>query len=154
MDGKVRDALLQIEDEEGRLDPELVVERARDPESPLHAHFEWNDEEAAKQHRIKQARLLIRSVRVEVVVRDVPMSVVNYVRDAGGYQNIARVRSDADKSRATIIDELSRVVSAAKRARAVAAYLGTAEDINRIIDIANTVLGRVRPDIESSQGAA
>ncbi len=145
MDGKIREALLEIEDQEGRLDPDTVVQRASDPASPLHDHFVWDDAEAARLHRIRQARLLIRSVKIEVVVRDVPMNVVSYVRDNdGGYQNILKVRSNESRSREAIADEMRRVVSAAKRARAVATYLGTEEDVDRIIEIANTVITRAQ----------
>ncbi len=142
MDGKVRDALLAIENEEGHLDPELVVERAKDPTSPLYSHFEWDDTKAASLHRIRQARMLIRSVKIEVVVRDVPMNVVSYIRDEGGYQNIVKVKPNADKSRDAVVDEMQRVIAAAKRARAVAAYLGTAADVERIIGIASSVIER------------
>ena len=51
---------------EGLLRPADVVEAARDPESPLHSHFEWDDTEAAEKWREEQARQLIRNVRIEV----------------------------------------------------------------------------------------
>ncbi len=140
LDGKIRQALLEIEDAEGRLDPEIVIERARDQASPLNGYFEWDDDVAAHQYRITQARRLIRSIKVEVVVRDVPMNVVSYIRDQGGYQNIVRVRSDAEKARAAIIDEMTRVAQAVKRARAVAAFLGAAEDVEEIGRIAANVI--------------
>lgn len=44
---EVADQLRLLETENGRLDPSLVVEAARDPASPLHAYFEWDDTEAA-----------------------------------------------------------------------------------------------------------
>ena len=34
------------------LTPELVVEDARPEESPLHAHFEWDDQIAGEQFRL------------------------------------------------------------------------------------------------------
>ena len=42
--------------------PRVVVEEARDPESPLHQYFEWDDTIAAQKHREWQARSLISSV--------------------------------------------------------------------------------------------
>lgn len=46
----------------GELRAEDVVEAARSSNSPLHSLFEWDDGLAAYQHRLAQARSLIRSV--------------------------------------------------------------------------------------------
>lgn len=46
----------------GELTPEDVLADAKHDNSPLHSYFEWNDSEAAHQHRLSQARGLIRSV--------------------------------------------------------------------------------------------
>lgn len=50
----------------GRLTAELVVAAASDPSNPLHRFFEWDDDVAAEQFRLAQARALIRSVYVIV----------------------------------------------------------------------------------------
>lgn len=46
----------------GILTPEIVLDDAQDESSPLHPFFEWDDTEAARQFRLKQARNVIRSV--------------------------------------------------------------------------------------------
>lgn len=46
----------------GELTPEDILDDAKHGNSPLHSFFEWDDSEAARQHRLKQARGLIRSV--------------------------------------------------------------------------------------------
>lgn len=51
----------------GRLTAKNVVDEARDEDSPLHPHFEWDDSIAGEAHRMAQARELIRSVRVSYV---------------------------------------------------------------------------------------
>jgi len=61
---KVVRALLKLK-KNGRLTPERVVRAARNPKSPLHACFEWDDQEAARKYRLYQARNLILSVRVK-----------------------------------------------------------------------------------------
>jgi hypothetical protein len=53
----------------GELTPKDVVDDARNPNSPLHSFFEWDDGEAAEQYRLQQARGLIRAV-VAVYVGD------------------------------------------------------------------------------------
>lgn len=47
----------------GPLTASRVVEAARDPESPAHDRFEWDDARAAHEHRLATARKLIVSVR-------------------------------------------------------------------------------------------
>lgn len=53
----------------GELTPEDILEDAKNGNSPLHSFFEWSDSAAAHQHRLQQARGLIRSV-VAVYVRE------------------------------------------------------------------------------------
>lgn len=48
----------------GHLTPELVLADAADPTSPLHGHFEWDNDRAANQHRINQAYELLRAIVV------------------------------------------------------------------------------------------
>lgn len=60
----LRDQLLAIRSEAGRLTPQIVVDAARPDAHPLHSKFEWDDSLAAEAHRRSQAADLIRSVRV------------------------------------------------------------------------------------------
>jgi len=143
-------ALRGIEDEGGRIAPADVVAAARAPESPLHGFFEWDDSEAAHRYRLDQARSLIRRVVVEVVVRDVSITVPAYIRDpeaeahAAGYRQTQAVRRDADVARAALVEEMKRVSSAVRRAKALAAVLGVAEDIEAIETMAAGVSRRVQ----------
>lgn len=56
----------------GELTPEDVVQDARNPNSPLHSFFEWDDTAAAEQHRLQQARGLIKAVVAVYVQPDKP----------------------------------------------------------------------------------
>lgn len=68
----LRECLAQVYEQYGELTPRLVVDIASGsvPDAPpewvstLQPRFEWDDAVAAEQHRIDQARNLIRSVRV------------------------------------------------------------------------------------------
>tara|TARA_Y100000310_G_scaffold187429_1_gene187465 strand:- start:510 stop:944 length:435 start_codon:yes stop_codon:yes gene_type:complete len=51
----------------GKFKPADVVDDARKKSSPLHNHFEWDDNEASKQYRLQQARYLVSCI-VEVMV--------------------------------------------------------------------------------------
>lgn len=48
----------------GKLSKEMIVEIAKDPSSPLHKAFEWNDTKAAEEYRLQQAGYMIRSIAV------------------------------------------------------------------------------------------
>jgi len=47
--------------------PARLVLRAKDPASPLHRYFQWNDSVAAQEWRKSQAEKLIRSLAVVTV---------------------------------------------------------------------------------------
>ena len=62
----VAEEMLAIEKRFGGITAEAVVQQARDANSALHEHFEWDDTLAAEAHRLAQARVLIASVRVRI----------------------------------------------------------------------------------------
>lgn len=136
MESKITAELKRIaEKHKGRLMPRDVVEEARNPESPLHKSFEWNDSAAAEQWRIEQARRLIQvSVTVlenhnKPVRAFVSLSTDRY--SGGGYMMVKSVLSDKElidimlkdaaaeleifTAKFNMIQELSEVNSAAKR---------------------------------------
>lgn len=84
----------------GQLTPETVVEKARDPKSHLHAHFEWDDAAAAENYRQEQAGQLIRSLTVDITRSNIEepkhiRAFVNVERDGDRhYVAIAHAMSD------------------------------------------------------------
>ena len=84
----------------GVVRPVDVVEAARDEESPLHDWFQWDDDEAAHQYRLLQARNLLRVyVNVEPSpdaepVRAFVSLTSDRVKEGGGYRALAEVLSD------------------------------------------------------------
>lgn len=46
--------------------PSLIVKDATDPDSPLHPHFEWDNDEAAERWRMQQARNMLNHLRVVI----------------------------------------------------------------------------------------
>lgn len=125
---------------DGRLLPEDVVIAAANPASAMHDHFTWDDTEAAQKCRIAEARVLIRSVRVEVTLTTGQFAVPVYLaggEKSGAYIPTATIRDDADASRDAILREMERVRNALDRARRIAAVLGTETEIDEIISIVN-----------------
>lgn len=52
--------------DQARRSPELLVEDGRDPDSPLHRYFEWNDKKAGDQFRVGQAKKILSYLYVVV----------------------------------------------------------------------------------------
>jgi hypothetical protein len=67
----------------GILRPYDIVEFAADPSTALHAKFEWDDEVAAHEHRLTQARHLIR-VYMKPVNNKPIRAWVSLTTDRGG----------------------------------------------------------------------
>jgi hypothetical protein len=99
----VLDELKAIEERDGILYPQAVVDFARDPETHLHNKFEWDDAKAGEGYRIWQARQLI-SVQVLFLndkdgkEKQSP-AFVSLTTDRalkGGYRSMVTVLSDND----------------------------------------------------------
>jgi hypothetical protein len=65
--------LKKIKNQYGAITPRVVVDDAANPRSPLHPCFEWDDETAADNFRLAQARKLIGSI----VVAEMDDQIVN-----------------------------------------------------------------------------
>lgn len=64
----------------GTVTPQVVLDRASDPTSPLHEHFCWDDGEAAHRYRLQQAGALIRRFKIVRPLGDRVVSVPAFVR--------------------------------------------------------------------------
>ena len=132
------DRIRSLEEKDGTLTAESVLNDAANPASPLHSHFQWDDSKAAHAYRIDQARTLIRSVRLVITTNEVAVRTVAYVRDPnkpaqeGGYINTFRLRKTPDDARRARMAEIERANNAMDRALAVARSLGLEAEINSI----------------------
>lgn len=117
------------------LKPEDIVLEATDPMHPLHDRFEWDDAKAAHEHRIEQARALIRSVRVDVKIETKTVNAVYYVRDPrlpqteAGYVSLPRIRSEKELATAALREEFKRILALLERARDLSIVLGQEEEL-------------------------
>jgi hypothetical protein len=130
MDENVKAAIIALADKNGGLlQPEEVVNAARDPQSPLHTQFEWNVEKAAEQHWLATACQLIRKVRVVVITTEltVPILAPLFGRnaDAGGYATLDYLRQEGgDLARKAAIMEFQKAAAALRHAQRLAIQLG------------------------------
>ena len=60
----VGEACEQLEKEYGACTPQRLLDYSRNPASPLHKEFDWDDTVAAEKWRLEQSRLLIAHVRI------------------------------------------------------------------------------------------
>ena len=103
----------------GLLHPQAVVAAASNTDSPLHAYFEWDDTQAARQFREEQARGLIRSVKIEMQASE-PVIIRAFVslpadRETGaGYRQIQDVIGN-DFLRRQLADDINQKIAEWKR---------------------------------------
>lgn len=141
----------------GRLTPNAVLEDAKDPDSPLHDSFEWDDEKAAHAHRIEQARALITSVRVVQRTDKTAVRAVFYVRDPSaendeqGYVSTSTLRSDQDMAREAVVAEFTRVADALRRAREIAKALDLGDEIEGLLRSVVDLRERIQPAPSAQQ---
>jgi hypothetical protein len=123
--------LERIRVKHGCLKPEVVVAHAKPEASPIHRVFEWDDEVAAEEYRLIQARALCRSVVVEVQSDEAaePVRVRAFVSVTGddnsrSYQAIQEVMQD-DGMREELLATAWKELSAWRRKYQVLTELST-----------------------------
>jgi hypothetical protein len=133
----------------GKITPQEVVEAAKDPESPLHGCFEWDNDQAADSFRLMQARALIRSVKIVVKTETTKVKAVGFVRDPSressdaGYVSVTSIKNDEDMKRDVLIAEFARAAAAIKRARALATVFGLTHEVDEFLERLDYMRGRV-----------
>lgn len=126
--------LKKIKAQSGELTPRAVVDDASSPRSPLHPCFEWNDEKAADNYRLSQARKLIGSI-VVAEIDDMPINLetrafVHVTVDSGARYEAIEVAMADSSMRNEVIEKAKREIKL-WRAR-YAAYEEFADLVNRI----------------------
>jgi hypothetical protein len=141
MNQTVNDYLIQLHKQHGTLTPDIVVEDAKRPDSPLHDQFDWDVQKAAEEHWREVARQLIRNVRVVITNESRTIRAPYFVRDPEcgvreqGYTSVVRVRDDAEIAREVVLAECGRVYAALIRAQSVAAAVGVEQDILQLLQM-------------------
>jgi hypothetical protein len=146
----IREALEKIAAKNGGLlTPQNVITHARSKASPLHGCFTWDDSAAADMQRLHEAREVIRSVRITVVVNDTIHRTIAYVRDpaqksdSAGYRATSELRTDADVSREVMLAEFGRAEAAMRRALDVASALNLSEEVGEPLRAIRALKDRV-----------
>ncbi len=147
MSDQVRQVLMAMADAKGGLlMPEAVVEAARPEDSPLHECFTWDDRIAGEAWRLQEARVLIRTVRVDVRVERIVVAAPYFIRDptqgqAQGYRSLGRLLNDDERAREAVVSEFQRAAGALKRAKIIAAVLGLEGEIETVERMLGVLIG-------------
>ena len=119
-------AMERLAAEHSVISPKIVLEEARNPNSPLHDKFEWDDSTAAENFRLIQAAGLIRQwkgtfVRIEREVEVVKLSDIRMAespetsrgRGKASYEKLDNILDDP-KKRASLLRTVIRQVRSIK----------------------------------------
>ena len=61
----------KLEGKKGYITPEDLLTEAKNPKSPLHSMFEWDNTKAAREYRLWQARQIIDHIKITIEEREV-----------------------------------------------------------------------------------
>lgn len=135
---RIIEELRRIESKNGILRAEDVVKNAAVRTSPLHPEFEWDDTKAAHQHRLDQARALIR-VCVEFVgeekkPRQVFVSLKSDRIAGGGYRSTVSVLRMNDLRAQLVEDALQDMETFQSRYSRITELAGVREQMSIAAD--------------------
>lgn len=107
----------QIEDEYGSVTKEIFLEKSRPEDSVTHSLFEWDNDKAAENYRLEQARKTIGNLRIVYSTpkkEDVPVKAFVNVSDfseKAQYRNVEVVLNDED-TRETYLNRIRHELNA------------------------------------------
>lgn len=109
-------AIAAMDRENGLIKAEHVLARAEGTSSPLHKFFTWDDEKAADEWRLMQARYLIRSFKIEVeplVIVPAFVSLGSDRTNGGGYRWTGEVLPQVDLKKnlmLTVLQDIENII--------------------------------------------
>jgi hypothetical protein len=90
-----------------------LLDASRAEDAPTHRYFEWDDQKAAEEHRVAQARSLIRAIRFVADTRDgeIEQHAFHAVKLEGsrGYVSAKRVVASRDMADQVIKASMQRL---------------------------------------------
>ena len=152
----IKARLAELENEHGQLTPSIVVDDAKQKDSPLHGLFDWNLKSAAHKHWLHTARVIIHSVKVVVTTETVTIKAPHYVRDPSvppkeqGYISVAQLQKDPVAARESLRLEFGRAASALTRARTLASVLNLQEEVEALIARVMGLRDRIEKDAKAA----
>lgn len=110
---------IQALEVKGHVDPEALIEVAKDPEHPCHDDFTWDIDKAASERWRDQARALIRRCKFAVVFEETTMAVTQYVsspeEDDNTFVSLPKLKAKDDVA-SVLHTEVTMLLGVASRA--------------------------------------
>lgn len=111
---EINEAIQAIYDRDGEVKASVVVTDAQPVSSPLHDHFQWDDTLAAIEHRLSQAR---RIIRISIIEREGELTQLIHVPNIdyageGSYQVpavIVQTQSEFDRALGQLIGQIKAI---------------------------------------------
>ena len=135
------EAIERCRDANGVITRQAVFEAAQNPNNILHTRpgFKWDKNEAWREFNLEAAARVIRSVKVQIVVKSHKMVVPVYVNHPstakpGAYIRFDGVKSDEVIAHGVLLAEMSRIENALRRAMAISCALDLNPEFNKILD--------------------
>jgi len=113
----VVEELTRLQEVNRILTPEVVVRAAENSESVLHKLFEWDDNKAAYNWRLQQARTILNNIEVTIITDGEPreIAVFEVTTRSEGYKSVDTfTNEDVDFVRASILRQLNTMKSKLK----------------------------------------
>lgn len=76
-----------IKNNNGKITPNLIVEDGKEKTSPFHSQFTWDDTEAARKHRLYEAKRIVQNVVEIVIISDKPTLVRSFFSVSDNEEN-------------------------------------------------------------------
>lgn len=108
------DTLIQALKKAGKLTASGVLEMANNPKSPLYRLFEWDDDKAAKQYRLMQARQVIKLVNVKIDKPEDRIVHIPAIRGEGEYKTMGDVVTNISEFELALSEALKRLKASEK----------------------------------------
>lgn len=107
---------------DGKVTPRLVVEASSPDDAVLHEMFEWDDAKAADTFRLRQASVMMSSIRVVIKEQERPVPSRVSIKPLGSAEDvhenhisIVTVRDSPDQRTQFLLRELTRIQSILQR---------------------------------------
>ena len=131
------------------LTPDLLVQDASNPKSPIHDEFEWDDAKCGHAYRLDQARKLIGEVRYLYHTTTTLVKTVAYVKDPRipndqGYLSVAKVKTQKEEALETLVMEFRRAAGMLARVRDLAKVFEMEYELEKLLEQINLMSTNVQ----------
>lgn len=137
---------LLLQKHEGHISPAILLEAAKDPASPFHHLFEWDDSKGAENFRLMQAASIIRRwkgsvMRIDQGEQKVVIQTIRRVQSPAGsrkggasYETIEQIMQDPTKRSDMVRTVRKELLSYRQRYAELTELSAIWQEIDRFVD--------------------